>query len=186
MEDDMIVGLFWDRDERAIAESKTKYGRYCRHIAMRILNLREDAEEAESDTYLRAWETIPPNRPESLMSYLGAICRQIAIDKLKRNTRLKRGGGEFARALEELGECVADERNSGDFTDKIALRDALNAFLSSLPDEARRLFMQRYWWSCSINEIASEHGMTESAVKMSLLRSREQLREHLQKEGFEL
>lgn len=188
MNDAAIIELFFSRDERAIAECRTKYGRYCRFIAMRILGIAEDAEEAESDAYMKAWSTIPPNRPESLNAYLGMLCRQSASDMLKKRKRAKRGGGEYALALEELSECVPAELSGPgcDEADRIALTDALNGFLASLPEDTRTMFMRRYWWMCSVREIAEESSLSESAVKMRLLRTREKLREFLKERGIDV
>ena len=186
MDDEMIVSLFWARDERAVEETKIKYGALCRGVAMRILGVREDAEEAENDAYLKAWNTIPPNKPSSVAAYLVMLCRQIAIDKLKAKTSAKRGGGVYDAALDELAECVSDPSISRDPVDSIALRDALNVFLGGLPEKPRRLFMQRYWWSCTIEDIAYDSDMSESAVKISLFRTREKLKKYLQKEGFDI
>lgn len=185
MNDEAIIELFWARDERAVSELKAKYGGFCRSVAMRVSDSREDAEEVENDAYLDMWNTIPPNRPVSLKAYLGAICRRIAVDMVRNRTRVKRGRQEYLLSLDELSECVPAEGN-GDFTDKIALRDALNSFLGSLPENKRDLFMKRYFWLCSVKELAAETGMSESNVKITLMRTREALREHFLKEGIDI
>lgn len=178
MEDAGIIRLFFARSENAIKESQKKYGRLCRGLAMRVLGNRQDAEETENDTYLRAWNTIPPAEPAYLGAYLAAVCRRIAIDRLRAAKRLKRGGGVYAESLQELDDAVADV--TADFTDAAALSDALSRFLNGLTPEARTVFLQRYWWCMSVKEIAAGQGMRESAVKMSLARTRTKLKDYLE------
>ena len=186
MEDREIVKLYLERSEKAITESRKSYSRYCRYIACRILDSDEDAEEVEDDTYMKAWNRIPPDSPEDLGSYLGMLCRGLAIDRLKSSRREKRGGGQYTAALDELSECITDGDESVVVTDKIALRDAINRFLASLPEKTRIVFMKRYFWVSSISEISDELGMSESAVKMLLLRTRDKLKIFLEKEGFNI
>jgi len=185
MEDREIVALFNRRSEEAISNCKAKYGKYCRYVAGRILDNDEDSEEAENDTYMKAWNRIPPDDPPDLKAYLGMLCRQTAIDKRKRTKRAKRGGGEYALTLDELSELVSDGIMY-DPTDTIAITDLLNRFLESLPAQARIVFMKRYFWVCPVKDIAKEQGISEGAVKMILSRSREKLRIQLEKEGFPL
>ena len=183
MEDERIVALFWERSEAALSESRAKYGSYLRALAFRILRSFPDAEETENDALFLAWNAIPPHKPQDLKAFLGKICRQSAIDRYRAKNRDKRGGGEVPLALEELGEIAS---GSDSPTDRVALSEALNAFLTDLSPEARRVFLKRYWYFCSVSAIARETGKSESAVKMSLSRSRAALREYLLKEGFEL
>lgn len=181
MEDQRIVALYWERDEAAIAESRKQYGGYCRTIAARILGSEEDAREVENDTFLAAWNAIPPAHPDNLGTFLGMLCRRKSIDRRRQDTRQKRGGGQWEAALEELGDCLTD----GDrVADQIALRDALERFLREQSEENRNLFLRRYWWFSSVSEIARDFDLSESAVKVRLLRTRESLRQHLEKEGF--
>lgn len=180
MEDSEIVGLFWARSEAAIGETEKKYGAYCRYIALRILNNPEDADEAVADAYMRLWTTVPPERPRSLKAYLGALCRNIALDALRKNAAGKRGGE--AALAGELNDIAAPL--GGDMEDAAALREALNGFLASLPKRARVVFLRRYWYACTVPEIARDLRMGESAVGMSLSRSRGKLRKYLEKEGF--
>lgn len=182
MEDRQIIDLFFARSEDAIAETDRKYGVYCRAVASRILCDGNDAEEVVSDTYLRAWNAIPPERPGSLKAYLAAICSRLALDRYDRLTAAKRGGGQLAAALDELAECVS---GGGDPADDVILRDALNRFLRSLPEKARTAFLRRYWYACSVGEIAASLRMSESSVKMLLLRTRKKLKRFLQKEGLD-
>ncbi len=177
MDDKDIIELYILRSERAIKESRTKYGRLCRACAMRILGSREDAEETENDTYLRAWNTIPPTEPVSLGAYLAAVCRRLSIDRLRKEKSKKRGCGQFILSLQELDDAVSD---LPDPADAAALRDTVRRFVSSLPEDTRDIFLKRYWWFCSIKDIAQQRGMSESAVKMQLARARNKLREQLE------
>ena len=184
MEDKDIVKLYVARDETAIAETRKKYGRYCHFIAARITGNDQDAEEIVSDVYLKAWNTIPPRRPESLKAYMGMLTRGLAVNRLEENTAKKRSG-EAAVALEELAECLPD-REAGQMPESVALRDSLDRFIEGLPERDRRVFLQRYWYACPVAEVASDCGMTVSHVTVVLLRLRKKLKAHLEKEGFPL
>ena len=189
MEDNQIVQLYFNRSEDAIFQTATKYGKYCHTIAYHILHNSEDSEDSEecvNDTYLNAWRTIPPQRPKKLAAFLGKITRNLSIDLYRRYTAEKRSGSEMAIALDELGDCVSSLGSTINHVDEIALVDSLNRFLTSLSTEHRKIFMRRYWYVSSVKEIADEYGITESKVKMSLLRSRSKLREILEKEGIDL
>ena len=177
MDDSQIVALYFARDQRAVKESRSKYGRLCRSVAMRVLGNREDAEEAENDTYLRAWDSIPPAEPKHLGAYLAAVCRRLSIDRLRAGARQKRGAGQYISSLDELDHAVAD---LNDPADEAALKDALERFLGTLKPDARDLFLKRYWWFLSIRDIARQTGKSESAVKTALARTREQLRAYLE------
>ena len=178
MDDQSIIRLYFARSENAIKESKKKYGALCRGLAMRITGSREDAEETENDTYLRAWDTIPPAEPDSLGAYLAAVCRRLAIDRLRAAKRRKRGGGAYETSLAELDETVADV--AADPADEAALRDLLTRFLAALPEQPRTVFMQRYFWCRTVKEIAADTGLGESAVKMTLARAREKLKKDME------
>lgn len=180
MDDQSILALFNARSETAIAESQKKYGALCRGVAMRILGSREDAEEAENDAYLRAWNAIPPAAPASLGAYLAAVCRRVAIDRLRGRKRIKRGAGEYERALEEL-DGAADPA-APDPADVTELKDALERFLAALDTEQRQIFLLRYFWFCGIKEICRQTGKSESAVKMTLSRTRSRLKACLTEE----
>ena len=183
MEDTSIIALYNARSEDAIAASREKYGRYCFCVARNVLGSDEDAEDAEMDGYLRAWNTIPPQKPRSLCAYLAALVRRAAIDMLRLRTADKRGG-EYENAADELDECAPSGIDGRDFADNVALRDALDSFLATLGERPREVFMRRYWWSSSVSEIARDLGMSEAAVKMQLSRLREKLKKHLETEGF--
>ena len=182
MEDQKIVELLEARDEKALEECKQKYDRFCFRIAHRILGSKEDAEEIVNDTYLKTWNTIPPQKPQSIKAYLGMLTRQGALNRVEHRNTEKRGGGQVEVALSELEECLAGE--GADLADQMLLRDALNRFLRDLPPKARTVMIQRYWYLCSVEEIARSCGMSEGSVKVTLHRTREKLREFLEKEGL--
>ena len=186
MEDNHIIQLYFDRSEEAISQTAVKYGKYCQTIAYNILHNLEDSEECVNDTYLKVWGIIPPRRPSKFAAFLGKITRNLSLDKYRHYTAHKRGGGEMAVTLEELGDCVSSLDSMDDYTDEIVLVDTLNRFLASLSVEHRKIFMRRYWYVCSVKEIADDYGISESKVKMSLLRSRNQLKAFLEKEGIAL
>lgn len=186
MTDEVIVKLYWDRAEAAIEETDRAYGAYFRNLAYGILRSREDAEETVNDLYLKAWKEIPPARPDSIKAFLGRITRQLALNRLERNLAQKRGGGQYALALEELGECVPSQSRELDPAEESALRDSLNQFLLQLPQEPRTVFLRRYWHMQSIQEIAQALGMSQSKVKSMLLRTRNKLRRRLREEGYVL
>ena len=181
--DERIIALFWERSEEAIRETEKVYGRYLHYISYGILKNDEDAKETVNDVYLKAWNVIPPQRPNPLKAFLGRMARQLSINRLEERLAQKRGGGQYALALEELEECISHPHEE-DPADGIALQDALNKFLRSLPREARRIFLRRYWYMQSVEEIAKALSVSESKVKSVLFRTRKKLKEHLKKEGF--
>ena len=183
MEDKRIIELYWQRSEEAISQTTSKYGAYCRSIAWNILCNQEDTEECVNDTWLRTWDTIPPQRPRGLQTFLGKITRNLSLDRWRRNHAQKRDSGVFL-ALEELEECVPG--CDGNMSEDIAIRDALNGFLGSLKPEHRKIFLRRYWYLSPVKEIAEDYCIGESKVKMILLRTREKLRVHLETEGIGL
>ena len=184
MEDRQIVDLYWARSESAITETDKKYGRYCHYIAYQILSDDLDAEEIVNDTYLKTWNTVPPKYPDPLKTYVGMISNQLALNRYDEKTAAKRGGGKMPLIFHELDECLADEEESIDIAEAVVLRDLLNRFIWSLPKKTRNIFVRRYWYASSLAEIAEEYGMKESAVAMLMFRTRQKLREFLQKEGF--
>lgn len=182
MEDEAIVTLYWQRSEEAIAQTDQKYGRYCHAIAYNILQDHQDSDECVNDTYLSLWEIIPPRRPSLLSALLAKITRNHALDRCKYNRAEKRGGGQVALALDELSECVG--KSEEDYLEGRALTELLNSFLTDLPQKSREVFLLRYWYLCSVKQIGDKLGLSESYVKMTLLRSRKQLRALLEKEGI--
>lgn len=186
MLDKKIVELYWQRDEKAISETDKKYGTYCRYIAKRILCDEQDTAEAVNDTYLKTWNTVPPNRPDPLKPYVGMISRQTAINMSDKKHAQKREGGEYAVSIDELQECIPDNNSGADIGESVALKDALNRFIASLPKRDRMVFVRRYWYVSSVAEIAKEYGLTESNVKAILARTRKKLKDTLEKEGFDI
>ena len=184
MEDSKIIDLFWARDEAAIAQTDAAYGRKLYALANKILNSREDAEESVNDTYLGAWNSIPPHRPAVLSTYLGKITRRLALKKHRMNTAEKRGGTEAALSLDELADCIPSNHTIDEQLDNRELVSILNDFLSELPETQRKVFVCRYWYCDSIAEIAQRFARSESNVKMTLLRTREKLKLRLKKEGI--
>ena len=183
MTDEMIVDLYFERNEKAIEETDKAYGRYFYRIAYGILSDEGDSKEIVNDTYMKAWNTIPPERPVALKAFLARITRQLSINRLEHNNVQKRGGGQYFLAIDELKECVPDN-NPIDAAESVALQGTLNKFLRSLSPDARRVFIRRYWHTHSVSEIAKDLRMSESKVKSMLMRTRGKLRKHLEKEGF--
>ncbi len=184
MEDNAIIDLYWQRSEHAIAQTDQKYGRLCFSIACNILDNREDAEESVNDTYLTAWEQIPPNRPARLSAFLSKITRNISISRWRSKNAAKRGGGEIVIALEELNACVADRQNIESqqiYQEAVA---ALRQFLNTLPKEERDVFLRRYFLLDSIAAIAGDFGFTQSKIKSMLHRTRQKLRDQFEKEDL--
>ena len=186
MEDYEIVELYWQRSENAIRESDRKYGRYCFKIAQNILFDRSDSEECVNDTWLRAWESMPPNRPERLGAYLGRITRNLALNLYEKLTAEKRGAGETPVVLDELSEVIGKESDVEANVDLTLLKDTINDFLRQLDKETRIIFVQRYYYMATVKEIAANLHLSDSKVKMTLLRTREKLRVWLQEEGYEI
>lgn len=186
MEDKIIVELFLQRDETAVSEAKNKYWSYCYAIAYNILNNREDSEEAASDTFVAAWEAIPPDKPDCLSPFLGRIARNIALNKLRTSKAIKRGGGKTDIAISELEGCLPSSFNTEIIIEEKELAKTINAFLSKLAFTERNVFVCRYWYLDSIKSIASRYGFTQSKVKMMLKRTREKLKIHLEKEEIDI
>lgn len=186
MEDQAIVALYWQRDESAIRETQQKYGAYLWKIAYQILASREDSEESVNDTYLRAWDSMPPHKPGRLSTYLGKLTRQRSIDLFRTRHREKRGGSEYALSLTELEDCVSGGDSTGREVDQKLLAEAIGAYLDGLSREARTVFLERYWFLDPVTEIAARRGISEAKTKSMLYRTRQGLRAYLGKEGFEL
>lgn len=184
MEERDIVALYWARDERAIAETERRYAPFCRAIARNILGDAEEGEECLQDTWVRAWNAIPPNRPDSLRVFLGRITRNLALNRLRNARAEKRGGGQVALALGELAECLPGGETPEETHDRREMITALDRFLGELPEEPRAIFLRRYWRMDSIAEIARWAGWSESRVSTLLYRLRGRLREFLTVEGL--
>jgi len=184
MDDKAILDLYWQRSENAISETSAKYGAYCYSIAYNILSSREDAEESVNDTYLAAWNAIPPKRPALLSAFLGKMTRYISLDRWKQRARLKRGGGQLPLCLEELEDCLS---GSEDPEDRLLRQEAIgciNTFLDRLPETERSVFLCRYWYFDTVAQIAERFGFSESKVASMLHRTRGKLARHLTKEGL--
>ncbi|MBE6799184.1 MAG: sigma-70 family RNA polymerase sigma factor [Ruminococcaceae bacterium] len=182
MEDVKIVELYWQRNEQALSETKLKYGRFCNSIAFRILENKCDADECESDTYLKVWNTIPPKKPELLKTYLGAIVRNLSLDRIRKKNAQKRGG-EMELSLSELEQCVSENKSVSGDIEAGELARMISAFLEELPEKECDVFLCRYWYFYSIKDISARFGFGGSKVKMMLLRTREKLRKYLEEEG---
>lgn len=186
LEDEKIIDLFFRRSEEAITASEAKYGRYLYTVSYNVLRSEEDAEECVNDGFLRAWNAIPPMRPDSLKAYLAKIVRNLSLNRLESENAKKRGGNETAAALEELEECIADRKDVESEVEGKFLTESINAFLGTLPEKYRIVFMQRYFYMYSVNVIAEKNGYSVSNVKSLLFRARNRLKEYLEKEGFVL
>lgn len=184
MSDEDIIELYWQRKENAVVETEAKYGSYCRKIAMNILYSNEDAEECVNDTYLHAWDAMPPQRPSRLKLYLAKITRNLAFDRYKAQAAKKRGGGEIDLVLDELGECIVGNSDIEKSINANELQEIVNSFLRSLPERDCNVFLRRYFYSESIAETAKRYGLTPGNVTVILSRTRSKLKKHLIEEGF--
>ncbi len=184
MDDSEIIELYWSRTECAISETAVKYGGFCYSIAYNILANNEDAEESVNDTYMTAWTAMPPKRPTILAAFLARITRHLSIDRWRSRNRCKRGGGEIVLALEELAECASDDQTVEKVLERKQLAELFNAFLDTLPETERRIFLCRYWYMDSISDIANYYGFSNSKVTSMLHRIRGKLRAVLEKEGL--
>ncbi len=184
MEDEAIVSLYWKRSEQAINETEQKYGGFCYSIAYHILHNAEDASESVNDTYLEAWNSMPPHKPNSLAAFLGRITRRLSVDRWRSSHAEKRGGGEYPLLLDELSECIPSKSSVEQQVELKELAETVNCFLRGLSDEKQQVFLRRYWYGDSMEELATKFGFTVIKVKSMLFHIRENLREHLKKEGF--
>lgn len=184
MEDREIVDLYWQRSNQAISETDRKYGGYCHTIAMNICGIKEDAEECVNDTWFRAWNRMPSERPAILSAFLGCITRNLAINTIKAKNRIKRGGGEAPLALEELSECISDGRNPEKALEEQELEKLIGRFTAGLKETDRMIFVLRYWYLAPVAEIAEKLQCSQGKVKSSLFRTRKKLRTSLQEEGL--
>ncbi len=184
MEDKLIVDLFLERSEAAIAETEKKYNRYLTKIAYNVLYDLEDCKECVNDTYFKAWNSIPPHIPNVLSVYLGKITRENAIDIFRKKSSKKRGGTCCDVALSELEECIGQESGPWQEIEERFLADTINKFLRLLPEKHRNIFICRYYYLDSVKDIAACSGDSESKVKSILYRTRVRLKEYLESEGF--
>ncbi len=186
MEDAAIIELYWGRDESALFESERKYGAFCRAIALNILAIREDAEECVNDTWLHAWNAIPPARPSPLRAFLGRITRNLSLDRFRASRAQKRGGGNMGLLLDELEQCLPAAGTVEDSFDVQETAALISRFLDDQPPVQRQMFLRRYWFGDSVAEIARRFAAREGTVKSNLFRTREKLRLTLEREGVAL
>ena len=185
MDDLAIVELYHRREERAIAETDKKYGTLCRSIALRLLGVREDAEECVNDTWFAAWDKMPPARPQSLGAFLGRITRNLSVSRWRRDNAQKRGGG-LELLLSELEDCVPAPGTVEETLERRQLGQAISAWLDTLAGEDRRLFIRRYWYGEAAKELAAEAGERANTMSQRLSRLRKSLRLFLESEGVEV
>nr|WP_326185158.1 RNA polymerase sigma factor [uncultured Oscillibacter sp.] len=186
MEDSEIIGLYWDRDQRAVAETAGKYGGFLWGIAWNILRSHGDAEECVNDTYLKTWNAIPPARPNAFQAWLGRIARNLSLDRWKQARAQKRGGAETELLLGELDGCVPAPHGTERLLEDREIAGLISAFLRRLPAESRIIFLRRYWYGEGVADIAARLGCGQGKVKSSLFRTRNSLRAYLEKEGVAL
>lgn len=186
MRDTAIIDMYFARDEQAIAATQETYGGYCHSIAWNVLHDTEDSEECVNDTWLRAWNSIPPTRPERLSVYLGTITRNLALDRWKSKHTARRGNGEMALVLDEIAELVPDQSSVEDAIETARLEELINAFLHSLPERDCNVFLRRYWYLEEYGEIARRYHLNLNTVKSSIHRTRGKLKSFLEKEGVTL
>lgn len=182
--DTQIIQLFFDRNEQAIAESSRAYGGLLKKIAMQILGNAQDAEECVSDTMLKAWNTIPPEKPTFFRAYLAKLTRNLSLNRAEENHALRRGGGQAPLVLDELAECLRSSEDVEASVDRRACIAALEDFVRSLPEQHAKVFMRRYFSMIPIADIAAELEISENTVKSILSRTRTKLQKHLSKEGL--
>ncbi len=185
MEDSMIIEMYHNRNEAAIEETDKKYGSYCFAVANNILNSKEDSDECVNDTWLRAWNAIPPKKPDRLRIFLARITRNLSFDKYKQKHTAKRSG-EMMYILDELSECISGGNTTDDEVDMKLLSESINNFLKSSSERDRMIFLKRYFYAVPVSEIAEKMNITANNVSAILSRMRVRLREHLTKEGFEI
>ena len=186
MDDRLIVQLYWDRNESAISESSKKYGAYCGSIAHNILQNASDEEECVNDTWLHAWNSMPPQKPSVLSVFLGRITRNLSFDLFRRLHRDKRGGSGIDVVLDELAECVSGNDDTERQWEEKELREELDRFLSLLPEDKRYMFILRYWYADSVSDIAKRFRTSVNNVSVTLSRVRQKLKTLLIERGFDV
>lgn len=186
MEDKDIVNLYWQRNKNAINETASKYGGYCKSISKNILGNNEDAEECVNDTYMNAWNSMPPHKPKILSTYLGKITRHLSFDKIRYYNADKRSGGEIQLVLDELAECVSGNESVENEINKQLLIQEINSFLNTISKENCNIFLCRYWYAMPVSDIAERFGITENNVSVTLNRTRNKLKTYLTERGYEI
>lgn len=185
MDDSTIIELYWQRNENAIDETNKKYGNYCFTVANNILGNKEDSDECVNDTWLKAWNVIPPKRPDIFRTFLAKITRNLSFDRYKRANAAKRKG-EMRLILDELSECVSGGNTTDEALDTKILGESITRFLRTVPTRDRNIFIGRYFYAGAVSDIAEKYGITPNNASAILSRTRTKLREHLKKEGFEI
>lgn len=181
MDDTAIIEMYFCRDQQAIAETDKKYGALCRSISSRIVGDERDCEECVNDSYLKVWNSVPPNRPSSLCAYLGRIVRNLSLDLFRKKNAAKRAEKD-ALCFEELSECIPD-RPLGEAEDP-ALKDCLNNWLKALTKEQRIYFLRRYWLGEPLSDISLKYGISPNSLSVTLHRLRKSLKRALEQGGF--
>lgn len=184
MEDNEIIDLYLSRNEKAIEETDRKYRIFCCKIANNILHNQNDTDEILNDTYFGLWNSIPPNKPNSLTAFIGRITRNLSLKKLRSDTTEKRGNGEISLVYEEIAECIQSAEDTEKTLESKELSQHINSFLYKLKDSERNVFICRYWYFDSIEEIAEHFGYSKSKVKTMLFRTRKKLYAELKSEGI--
>lgn len=184
MDDNQIIALYWSKNERAVAETNRKYGSYCFTIADNVLHNREDSEECVNDTWLHAWNAMPPQKPARLRMFLAKITRNLSFNRFNARTAQKRGGGEIDLVLDELAECIAGESDIENEYAAKELGQCIQKFVRDLPERDGNVFVRRYFFTEPVAVIARRYGLTDNNVMVILSRTRKKLKVHLIKEGF--
>lgn len=184
MEDSRIVELYWQKSSDAISESNSKYGAYCFTIANNILHNNEDSEECVNDTWLNAWNAMPPQKPSKLRAFFARITRNLSFNRFEARTAEKRGGGEINLVLDELAECLASEADVASEYETNELGQCIRMFVRALPERDGNVFVRRYFFTDPVAKIANRYGLTDNNVMVILNRTRKKLKTHLIKEGF--
>ncbi|MBQ8595421.1 MAG: sigma-70 family RNA polymerase sigma factor [Oscillospiraceae bacterium] len=183
MEDEKIIELYFERNESAISETAEKYGNYLYKIAFNILSDNEDSEESVNDTYMSAWNTIPPEKPNVFSAFLSKITRYISLNRYRAKKTEKRSGGEIDAAFEEIEECVPDKSDIYDEIETKELAEIISDYLKKLPETERKIFVCRYYYLDSLSDISKQFGFSQSKVASMLHRTRKKILSHLEKEG---
>ena len=186
MEDEKIIQLYWNRNEEAILVTEKKYSVYCSSIARNILGSCEDAQECVNDTWLSAWNSMPPHKPRQLSIFLGKITRNLSLNRWRCRSAEKRGNGQMELVLDELEQIVSGKESVEQEIDRRELLQAINDFLGNLSEQKRSIFLCRYWYGDSVKNIALRFGITENYVSVILNRLRKNLKEELERGGFDL
>ena len=183
-EDEQIIDMYWAREQEAITETADKYGKYCGTIAWNILYNSEDCEECLNDTWLKAWNAMPPQRPTKLQIFLAKITRNLSFNRFNARSAEKRGGGEIILVLDELAECLASETDVASEYEAKELGQCIRSFVRLLSERDGNIFVRRYFFTESISQIDRKYGLTENNIMVILSRTRKKLKTHLIKEGF--